>query len=346
VGVTPLDDPGDLDELLGAYALDACDPDEAAAVERYLATSPEAADEVARLRAAAAWIGATEAMAPPSALRAAVLDAARARRGAGASDDPVLDVYVEETARFDAVVDDVPADALDTPTFNGLTVRDLVIHVAAQHSMLAASIGQPIAGVEDIIDTDIQARTTAFVARFDGRPVDDARAVFARAVAAVRRWAQTTGAAPDAPVSLFGLDLERETALVELAFEIWIHADDVRRVLDRGPEPPRPAGLHALADWSVRALPVALAVTGHAHAGRTVRVILTGDGGGDWVVPLSPEDGPVDATTPDIVFTTDVVDWCLLAAERITTDELRFSATGDRALVDDVLGAVPAFATL
>ena len=49
MGVTPLGDPRELEELLGAYALDACEPEEAAAVERYLATSPAAADEVARL---------------------------------------------------------------------------------------------------------------------------------------------------------------------------------------------------------------------------------------------------------------------------------------------------------
>ncbi|MGH8986346.1 MAG: maleylpyruvate isomerase family mycothiol-dependent enzyme [Acidimicrobiia bacterium] len=346
MGITPLDDPRELEELLGAYALDACDPEEAAAVERYLATSPEATDEVARLRAAAAWIGATEAMAPPSALRAAVLDAARARRGAGASDDPVLGVYVEETARFDAIVDAVPPQALDRRTFNGLSIRDLVIHVAAQHSMLAASIGRPVAGVEDITDTDIEARTAAFIGRFHGRPVDDARAVFARAVAAVERWAQSTRDAPDAPVNLFGLEMERETALLELSFEIWIHADDVRRVLDRRPEPPRPASLNVLADMSMRMLPVALALTGRARAGKTARVVLTGDGGGDWVVPMSPDAGPIDATSPDVVFTTDVVDWCLLAAERITSRELRYTATGERELVDDVLEAAPVFATL
>jgi uncharacterized protein (TIGR03083 family) len=343
MGITPLDDPRELEELLGADALDACDPEEAAAVERYLATSPEAADEVARLRAAAAWIGATEAMAPPSALRAAMLDAARAPRSAGASDDAVLDVYVEETARFDAIVDAVPPQALDRRTFNGLSIRDLVIHVAAQHSMLAASVGRPVSGVEDISDTDIEARTAALVGRFHGRPVDDARAVFARAVAAVRRWAQSTS---DAPVNLFGLEMERETALLELSFEIWIHADDVRRVLDRRPEPPRPASLKVLANMSMRMLPVALELTGRARAGKTARVVLTGDGGGDWVVPMSPDAGPIDATSPDVVFTTDVVDWCLLAAERITSRELRYTATGERELVDDVLEAAPVFATL
>jgi anti-sigma factor RsiW len=69
-----------LDDLLGAYALDAVEPSEAAAVEAYLERAPGAADEVARLRNAAAWIGATEALTPPPELHGTVLEAARARR--------------------------------------------------------------------------------------------------------------------------------------------------------------------------------------------------------------------------------------------------------------------------
>ena len=66
--------------LLGVYALDACEPEEAAAVEAVLARRPDLAREADRLSRAAAWIGATEAMEPPSRLRAGVLEAATARR--------------------------------------------------------------------------------------------------------------------------------------------------------------------------------------------------------------------------------------------------------------------------
>src|SRR5262245_14665097 len=105
-----------LDELLGAYALDAVEPDEAVAVEAYLERSPGAADEVARLRKAAAWIGATEALAPPPALHDTVLDAVRARRGGrhDAGDDPFLAVYLSEAARLDALLDEVP-ESLERP---------------------------------------------------------------------------------------------------------------------------------------------------------------------------------------------------------------------------------------
>jgi anti-sigma-K factor RskA len=47
---------GELDELLGAYALDAVDGDERARIEAYLAADPQARDEVARHREVAALL--------------------------------------------------------------------------------------------------------------------------------------------------------------------------------------------------------------------------------------------------------------------------------------------------
>src|SRR5204862_7070295 len=127
-----------LDELLGAYALDAVDADEAVAVEEYLARAPHASQEVARLRNAAAWIGATEALTPPPELHDTVLAEARARRattlGRSTPEDPVLAIYLSVTSRFDAVLDEVTDESLDVRTFNGLTVAELVIHLASMES--------------------------------------------------------------------------------------------------------------------------------------------------------------------------------------------------------------------
>ena len=69
----------EVDDLLGAYALDACDPAEAAAVEAVLARRPDLAAEASRLANAAAWVGATEALEPPRTLRAAVMDTTHSR---------------------------------------------------------------------------------------------------------------------------------------------------------------------------------------------------------------------------------------------------------------------------
>ena len=68
------------DSLNGAYALDALDDVERAAVERHLRDCPTCALEVAEFTEAAARLGAAEAVAPPPELRDRVLAAARATR--------------------------------------------------------------------------------------------------------------------------------------------------------------------------------------------------------------------------------------------------------------------------
>src|SRR5207342_505008 len=50
------------EDLIGAYALDACEPDEVAALDAYVDSHPEIAAEVERLREAAAALGAAGAV--------------------------------------------------------------------------------------------------------------------------------------------------------------------------------------------------------------------------------------------------------------------------------------------
>jgi uncharacterized protein (TIGR03083 family) len=331
-------DDATLDELLGAYALDAVEPAEAAAVEEYVERSPEAAVEVARLRNAAAWIGATEALTPPPALLDTVLSASRVRRPAP-TDDPFLATYLSETARYDALLDTLPIDALDVVTFNGLTVHHLVIHLAAMESAVAAAIGRVI--VPEVTDDDIERRTAAFVERFGDRRVGEVRGLWRSSVNAVATWAEDAPAAKE--VDVFGLPFSRESILVTRSFETWTHADDIRRVLDRELSPPPPEVLHRMADLSVTTMPASLEVVERAHRGKTARVVLRGEGGGDWLIPLGFSEM---GATPDVVVTADVVAWCRVVSERLAPEALPRQVEGDPALADDLAAASSAFATL
>jgi uncharacterized protein (TIGR03083 family) len=327
-----------LDELLGAYALDAVDTAEAAAVEEYIERAPSAASELARLRNAAAAIGATEAFAPPPELFHSVLSAARTRRPAH-TDDPFLAVYLSETARYDALLDTVPPEALDVLTFNGLTVQELVIHLAAMESAVAAAIGRPT--VHDVTEDDIERRTAAFVARFRGRSLRDVRALWRVSVNALALWSED--APPGKRVHVFGLPFPREAMLVTRSLETWTHADDIRRALGLELSPPEPEVLHRMANLSVTTMPASLEVVQRAHRGKTARVVLTGTGGGDWLIPLGFSE---TSEEPDVVLTTDVVGWCRVASERLAPQALERHVEGDPALADDLLAASSAFATL
>jgi anti-sigma-K factor RskA len=66
----------DLHTLAGAYAIDALSEEEARQFDRHLEECPACREEVRELQAAAARMGAAEALAPPPALRERVLAAA------------------------------------------------------------------------------------------------------------------------------------------------------------------------------------------------------------------------------------------------------------------------------
>ncbi|MGN6132708.1 MAG: RskA family anti-sigma factor, partial [Nocardioidaceae bacterium] len=66
----------DLHTLSGAYAIDALSPEEAEEFRTHLSACQVCRDEVRELREAAAKMGASEALGPPPALRARVLEAA------------------------------------------------------------------------------------------------------------------------------------------------------------------------------------------------------------------------------------------------------------------------------
>ena len=146
-------------ELLGAYALDACD-DEVAAVEALIAHDLDARHEADRLREVASWLAATEALAPSAGLRDALLSRARRVRPAP-GDDPALALYVAQTDRFDALLDEIRPEQLDVETFNGLTVRELVVHMAAMESAFAASAGSPT--IPEVIGTRTDVRGIGMV---------------------------------------------------------------------------------------------------------------------------------------------------------------------------------------
>jgi len=337
--VTPELSDDQVDALLGAYVLDACEPDEAAAVERALARNPNLAAEASRLAQAAAWIGAAHALRAPDGLRDATLAAATTARRA-APTDPVVDLYVSESAQFAEALRALPPEAMDDVTANGLTARDLVVHVAAQESLLAQLVGAPT--LDGIVEPDIDARTAAAIVAFADEPLDVVVDAWQDAVEANRRWAADRRAES---AHWRGLELSRHDAIVVRAFETWVHGDDLRRAGGLPPRPPAPRHLALMTDLAGRTLGLSLALSGRARPGRTAKLVLTGDGGGEWIVAMDGGE-PDDAATIDVTLTVDAVDWCRLVGDRVTPHEMRFTINGDTTLADDLLAAAPALATL
>ena len=324
--------PEEFEDLVGAFALDACEPDEVDAMERYIGTHREAAVEVERLREIAMGIGAAGALRPPVALRERMVLAAGDRPSAL----PVHEALERETERFERFLSTVDERDLDVRTHNGLTLRELVQHVEAIDRAFADAAADPESAfigpdeLETITAADLPARA--------GEP-------FTETVTRLRRTRRRLlGLHDQLPEDQRVAGYRRDDMLVVRTFETWTHHDDVRRAVGLDEALPDAAVMRTMAELAVKSLPLALGVRGTAQPGRTVRLVLDGRGGGEWMIAAAPGEAP--GSDPDVVVRASAVDWCRRFADRIEPDELVFTAEGDEDLAHDLVAAANAFAGL
>jgi len=310
-------------DLLGAYALDACSPAEAATVAAHAAGCTTCADEIDHLIAAAQRVGTTNAAPPPAALRNRVLAAALAARPAAepAAGD-ALDPYALQVAAFDELLRGLTDEEWYLPSGKYRTVHDLVVHLADSDGLVAADLG-------------------AGPVRASGRRVRPSERI-------TRRWRQqsdgllrTIGDAGSAvlsrPVRLAGGDGTRRPlveALTQRAFETWIHAEDIRGTLARPAQSPPPEHIARIVGFGLGLLPAAMDAARRAHPGRAVRLELTGAGGGTYVVPLS---AAYDGAAPAADIALPAERFCRLMAGRSDPAASGIRVTGDQRFAADFI---------
>jgi hypothetical protein len=142
-----------------------------------------------------------------------------------------------------------------------------------------------------------------------------------------------------APVPLHAWPFDASTALVVRAFEIWTHADDIRRATGRPLDTPPPEELRTMSSTSVTGLPALLAVTGGPPMEPT-RVVLTGPGGGTFDLGGAPRRKGAASH----LLVADVVDYCRMVARRVEPAGLGADRAGDQVLLHALLVAASAIA--
>ena len=299
---------------------------------------------------AAELLAVAASAAPSPALRARLLAAAAASRRPGR---PV--VHVEEITPLEALrrthrcmaelVDSISVQEATALTIEGWTVAGLIGHLTAIERYFGSVLGwwdDP--APHDV--TDHLTMTRPAVAIAEAADFEEVR----------MRWHDATGAVEGRLVELEGrlservdfhsFDLSVRSLLVARTFEVWTHDEDIRRALGREPEAPDPARLRVMTQSAVAALPIGMALIDRPPAGRAVRVVLTGDGGGSWLQPLEfgADTVAVGAPAPSATLLTDAVSFCRVAARRLAPRDLDHRVQGDASLIDDVLAAVAVFA--
>ncbi len=306
-------------QALGAWALDACDPVESAQVDAHLIECDECGTEAARLRAAADLLELAHPLAPPASARSRVLSAARAARPAASAElAGLVSGYRVQIVALDAVLVGLDARDWAAPVPRHGSVRELVAHLSANDHALLGELGNAApAAPADADDWPTQAHLLAD-----------------RLTAPVQKAVPLAGPA--------GIRRPVRDAVVQRMFETWVHTEDVRIALRLPGRPPTADSVRQIVALGVALLPIALAASGRAHPGRAADLRLTGEGSGRWTVPLSSAvDGWAAADGRAVVVAcgvvADAVDFCRLMAGRLPPAALRHTATGEPAVVADLL---------
>ncbi len=348
---------GVLDDL-AVYALDAVDGDEARAIETRLATDPDAAALEVSLRttagtfaAGATGPGAFVDTEPPAGLRARVLEAAFATRAPQPIEPATaVEIHRVELDRFESLLRRLTPEqwalGVDPPEFAGWTIHDLAAHVTANEGLLAQLLGLTAVAVPETANSNDE-RTADTIARHRAlTPAATIAELHDLAVAVDESVSALDPEGLDQDLSWWGSDMRILTVLLVRSFETWTHADDIRRALGHALLPPPAPALRTMAQAATSWTPLMLALAGHDHHDQVVRFELTGAGGTTFDIDLGGTDRDVGGIEPDATITVDIVDYCRAIGQRELRGPLAFTATGNQALVADVIEALPALATL
>ncbi|MFG2721120.1 zf-HC2 domain-containing protein [Streptomyces sp. NPDC048416] len=362
-----------LKSLLGAWALAACSTEETDAVEAHLTECAPCADEALRLRDAVGLLHAERSLDLDPMLRARVLENCLGRRPARIPVPLWAAPYDAEAARLDALLNDFGDAEWHAPVrlkwFDGqrpaarrTTVAGVIGHLMTVDAMVATALG-----LDEPVPLDPEAAAAGPTARTEAM-WRAARDPLTRTVrepwreqshTLIRTVSFAGGGAAELDVSYGEFALPLQDAMLDRAFECWIHAGDIADAVDYPYDPPSGAHLHGMIDLAARILPATLADRRRAglasparglvtagSPGRSLRLEIEGVGGGEWYIAL---DSPAAVASPAHAVAhvaLDGVEFCKLAAGHVSPQEAAAGQLGDREAISDVLFAAASLSRL
>ena len=357
-----------LKALLGAWALAACSAAETAAVEEHLGECGSCADEALRLRGAVGLLHPVEPLDLDPGLRTRVLTGSFGRRPPRIPVPGWATPYDAETARLDALLQDI-GDAewhapvrlrwFDgrAPTSRRTTVAGVIAHLLTVDGLVATALGldDPLTGETADKAANPAARTEAYWRASYFPPTRSIRAPWREQSHTIVRTVSFTGTTTGKRAVSYGdFELPLHDAMLDRAFECWVHAEDIADAVDYPYEPPAPRSLNRMIDLAARMLPAVLAerrrhglaapaegrhLVPAGDPGRSLRLEIEGHGGGEWLIPLD-SPGAVGSAEHEVAhIALDGVEFCHLAAGHVSPEDAAAGQLGDREAIRDVLFA-------
>ncbi|NEB77716.1 MDMPI N domain containing protein, partial [Streptomyces sp. SID14478] len=283
-----------LKSLLGAWALAACSPEEAASVEEHLGDCGTCAEEALRLRDAVGLLHAEESLDLDPMLRSRVLEGCLTRRPPRIPVPSWATSYDAETARLDALLKDIGDGEWHAPVrlrwyeqaeqvSRKTTVAGVIAHLTSVDGLIARALGldDPL-GAPARDDLGPAARTEAYWRASYFPPTRAVRAPWRDQSHAVIRTVSFTGAdasgaggSGQLPISYGEFELPLRDAMIDRAFECWVHAGDIADAVDYPYEPPAPRHLAGMIDLAARMLPGSLAARRREGLATPARELVT-----------------------------------------------------------------------
>ncbi|MFH9673444.1 maleylpyruvate isomerase N-terminal domain-containing protein [Streptomyces sp. NPDC017405] len=379
VSLSGLADPGDpapvppdlshdvLKSLLGAWALTACSAAESAAVEEHLGDCGPCADEARRLREAVGLLHQPESLDLDPGLRTRVLGSCLKRRPPRIPVPGWAAPYDAESARLDALLQDFEDEEwqapvrlrwfeADTPASRRTTVAGVIAHLLSVDGLVAVALGLADPLAEPAGAPGPAGRTEACWRAAPRPPARSVRELWReQSHGLVRTVSFTGGHAGGLPVSYGDFALPLHDAMLDRAFECWVHAEDIAQAVHYPYDPPAPRHLHRMIDLAARMLPTALAERRRAGLsepgrqtphlvpagapGRSLRLEIEGEAGGEWLIPLDSPAAVGSAEFEVAHVALDGVEFCRLAAGHVAPEDAAAGLDGDRRAIRDVLYA-------
>jgi uncharacterized protein (TIGR03083 family) len=276
----------------------------------------------------------------PSGLRDRVLAAARAARppGRAVPEPPPIspaEVFGRAVDAFGMTLDRLNAEDWTLPALRDLTVQGLVGHlVGVERDLQRAFDDDPV-----VADADHVSSTQATARRQSAEPPRGTLQAWRAATAAtVSRLAADD---LDRVIALHGLRLPLRSLLVVRAFELWTHENDIRAAAGLPPSVPDPCAVPLMTELATGRLP-RVAVTAGIVEHVDLHLVLTGPGGGTWDLALG--DRTTGPPAPEVTIVTDAIDFCRLAANRRSPDQLDAHISGATTQAPRILAATAALA--
>jgi uncharacterized protein (TIGR03083 family) len=250
-----------------------------------------------------------------------------------------LDAFIETAADFGAILDTLATEDWQRRTrIEGTVIRDLVQHLVGMERYLLGQLGR---GPTHVADSKADHWPVTIEAASDTWGLAGTEAAREWWLELLRLVSVCSELGPRYPVRYHHLAGNVRSLLVSRTFELWTHGDDVRQAIGRDLDLLDEARLSLMVGELMQAVPIGMALAGESAPGRSIRFVLEGPGGGVFEEPLTLGDqvGP-----PDIIVSTNTIDLCRLAANRLRLGELDVAVEGDASLLEPALAAVAAFA--